>query len=168
MEAASEQPMPDSNTSEAPYKLDAGATMIQSGRARWGGGNLWVLLAGGEETGERYALVETLMSRGSQCEPHQNEREDKSFYVLEGEMLFLLGQDEDERVVRASAGAFVWIPRGTRHAFEVESETARALTISLPAGFEKSLLARTVAARALSLPPETLGDATTSLWTSTV
>jgi quercetin dioxygenase-like cupin family protein len=139
-----------------PYKLGSGAAIIQSGRARWGLGCLWLLLVMGEDTGGRYTLIEQLMPHGSQAEPHRHEREDESFYVLEGELVFSLGEGEDERVVCGGAGAFVWIPRGTRHALHVESEAARALNTCWPAGREQSILAQTVPARELSLPPRDL------------
>jgi quercetin dioxygenase-like cupin family protein len=114
----------------------------------------------GEDTGGRYALIEQLMPHGRQAEPHRHEREDESFYVLEGELVFSLGEGEDERVVRGSAGTFVWIPRGTHHAFRVESETARTLNTYLPAGFEQLILAQTVPASELSLPPDAISEET--------
>lgn len=154
--------MPDSDTPGVPYKLGSGAAIIQSGRARWGLGCLWLLLAMGQDTGGRYTLIEQVMPHGCQAEPHRHECEDESFYVLEGELVFSLGEGEDERVVHGGAGAFVWIPRGTRHAFYVESETARALNTYLPAGLEQWILAQTIPARELSLPPDAISEETSS------
>ena len=67
---------------------------------------------------------------------HTHEREDDSFYVLEGEMTFLV---EDERVV-AGPGTFVLVPPGVRHTFANESdEPARLLNVHAPAGFDLRL-----------------------------
>ncbi len=59
------------------------------------------------------------------------------FYVLEGEAEFLAG---DLRQT-AKAGALIFIPRGTVHAFKVRSEMARFLNLYTQAGFERILAA---------------------------
>jgi hypothetical protein len=53
--------------------------------------------------------------------------------VLEGRLTVRLG--EDERVL--GPGQTAWLPRGTAHTFRVESDEARLLEISTPAGFEQ-------------------------------
>ncbi len=64
---------------------------------------------------------------------HIHSREDEAFYVLEGRIRFRQGDDE----FVAGPGTWVWGPRGVPHAFKVESESARALVIVTPAGFER-------------------------------
>jgi mannose-6-phosphate isomerase-like protein (cupin superfamily) len=44
--------------------------------------------------------------------------EDEVWYVLEGELLFRL----DTKTASAPAGAFVFVPRGTRHCFQIIGE----------------------------------------------
>ena len=79
---------------------------------------------------------------------HRNE--DESFYVVEGEMTFYVG---DERV-KAGAGAFVYGPRGVPHGFEVEGPTpARILLQNYPAGFEGFPVEVGEPAMELALPP---------------
>ena len=75
--------------------------------------------------------------------------EDESFYVVEGEMTFYVG---DERV-KAGAGAFVYGPRGVPHGFEVNGTApARILLQNYPAGFEGFPVEVGEPAKELALP----------------
>ncbi|MDP9367651.1 MAG: cupin domain-containing protein [Chloroflexota bacterium] len=59
---------------------------------------------------------------------------DEAFYVLEGEMTFLI----DGQTSTAPAGSFVFVPRGILHTFWNESAApARQLTVFTPAGIEE-------------------------------
>jgi len=87
----------------------------------------------GADTDGRYSLMEVELN-GDGPPQHIHKNEDEAFYVLEGEVKFLLG----EHTSIAKAGAFVRIPRGTRHAFcRVEKKNAKLLAMFTPAGFEK-------------------------------
>ena len=87
----------------------------------------------GADTGGAYALMEVELN-GDGPPQHIHKNEDEAFYVLEGEVKFLLG----EHTSIAKAGTFVRIPRGTRHAFcRVEKKNAKLLAMFTPAGFEK-------------------------------
>ena len=70
-------------------------------------------------------------------EAHVHEDEDDAFYILEGEITFLLGAKE----VAAPVGTFVLVPPGVQHTFANRaSEVARILNIHAPAGFDRRLL----------------------------
>lgn len=56
---------------------------------------------------------------------------EEAFYVLEGTSKFVLGQDS----IETGPGAFIFVPRGTRHGFTI-SPGARALLFIAPAGLE--------------------------------
>ncbi len=87
----------------------------------------------GEDTDGRYLLMEVELN-GDGPPQHIHKNEDEAFYVLEGEVRFLLG----EHTSIAKAGTFVRIPRGTRHAFcRVEKKNAKLLAMFTPAGIEK-------------------------------
>ena len=87
----------------------------------------------GEDTDGRYSLLEVELN-GDGPPQHIHNNEDEAFYVLEGEVKFLLG----EHTSIAKAGTFVNIPKGTRHAFcRVDKKNAKLLAIFSPAGFEK-------------------------------
>lgn len=57
---------------------------------------------------------------------HQHHRYDEAFYVIEGEMEFVVG----DRTERVAAGGFVLVPRGTPHRFVNQGPgTSRMLVI---------------------------------------
>ena len=97
-------------------------------------GDVYRILATGEQTGGVYVLSEARVLPGGGPPPHIHHREDESFFVLEGEIVFLLG---DQRVT-AKAGTFIQGPRGIPHAFKNESDApARMLIHVAPPGFDK-------------------------------
>jgi mannose-6-phosphate isomerase-like protein (cupin superfamily) len=64
---------------------------------------------------------------------HVHENEDELFYVLEGEHVFQVGDQE----FRAGPGRLVFAPRGVPHAQRrVVSRTGRILVVTSPAGLE--------------------------------
>jgi quercetin dioxygenase-like cupin family protein len=68
--------------------------------------------------------------------PHRHERHLDSFFVLEGMLTVLLGEDE----VQAPAGSYAVAPPGSVHTFSNPSDgTVRALNLMAPAGFEQYL-----------------------------
>ena len=70
---------------------------------------------------------------------HVHEDEDDAFYVLDGELTFVLGDEREE--VSAVAGTFVLVPPGIPHTFVNRSAApARILNIHAPAGFDRRLL----------------------------
>ena len=70
-------------------------------------------------------------------EAHVHDAEDDSFYVLDGELTFVLGDEE----VAAPAGTFVLVPPGVEHTFANRTETpVRVLNIHAPAGFDLRLM----------------------------
>ena len=67
---------------------------------------------------------------------HVHHGEDDAFYVLDGELTFLLGDEE----VAAPAGTFVLVPPEVDHTFENRTdEPVRILNIHAPAGFDLRL-----------------------------
>ena len=64
---------------------------------------------------------------------HLHRTWDEAFYVLEGEMTFLI----DGHTHRAPAGSFVFIPRGILHTFwNAGDAPAKQLVVFTPAGIE--------------------------------
>ena len=69
-------------------------------------------------------------------EPHVHADEDDSFYILEGELTFVLGGED----VAAPAGTFVLVPPGVEHGFRNDGiEPVRILNIHAPAGFDRRI-----------------------------
>ena len=97
-------------------------------------GDVYRFLATGEETGGKYAMWEAIVPPGGGPPPHIHSREEESFYILEGEITFHVG---DERIV-ATAGTFANMPMGSRHSFKNETDkTARMILSVAPAGLEQ-------------------------------
>jgi len=72
-------------------------------------------------------------------ESHVHADEDDVFYILDGELTFLL----DEGDVAAPAGTFVLVPPGVKHTFRnALDRPTRVLNIHAPAGFDRRLLGK--------------------------
>ena len=133
------------NVNLTPYVLGP-----EDGEAFWGFGSLWTVKASAEQTGGSFALIEELAPRGAATPLHRHP-DDETFYVLEGEIAFYLGDDEP---VAAAAGSFVHVPRGAVHAFRVDSETARYLITTTPQHERFYRAAFGDPAQSRDLPPE--------------
>jgi mannose-6-phosphate isomerase-like protein (cupin superfamily) len=86
----------------------------------------------GSVTNGSFALVETRHDPGSGASPHVHRREGETFFVLEGQFAFQLG---DERV-SVETGGVVFGPPGVVHGFEPGPGGGRLLHIFAPAGIE--------------------------------
>jgi quercetin dioxygenase-like cupin family protein len=96
-------------------------------------GDIYRFLATAEETGGRYSMFEATVLPGGGPPPHIHRREDETFYVLEGEITFQIG---DERRV-ARPGTFIYMPIGHQHAFKNDTDQPAKMLISFaPAGLE--------------------------------
>ncbi len=129
-------------------KVTPYVTHTQQAPAYWQVGILWSILAGREQTGGTYSLMWQLCPQGSGPGPHFHDQYEQ-FYVLEGEITYLAGGQE----LKARAGSFVLIPRGTVHSFRVDSETATLLNSYTPAGFERVIIELGEPAQTRTLPP---------------
>jgi quercetin dioxygenase-like cupin family protein len=74
-------------------------------------GDVYRFLATAEDTNGKYAMWEAIVPPGGGPPPHVHSREEESFYVLEGEITFQIG----EEWVVASSGLFANMPVGTLH-----------------------------------------------------
>ncbi len=112
-----------------------GALHVPSGEGKsfWLLGELYTAKAVGEETGGDFGFIEATSPPQAGPPPHVHHREDETFYVLEGELEFMVG----DGTVRAPAGTFVHAPRGVPHTYRnVGTTPARHVTTIRPAGFE--------------------------------
>lgn len=96
-------------------------------------GDVYRFLATGEDTNGKYAMWEAIVPPGGGPPPHVHSREEEGFYILEGEITFMVG----EKQVVATAGTFANMPVGTPHSFKNESTKPAKMLISVaPAGLE--------------------------------
>jgi len=89
-----------------------------------------------EQTGGAFALIE-VVSPGSSAVPlHVHQREDETFFMLEGRLkVFCAG---NTTVLERNATAF--LPRGIPHSYSNPDETpTKSLVLITPGGFEKCL-----------------------------
>lgn len=93
-------------------------------------GDLYTSLATPEETGGLYSLFDVLLpSQAGTGLLQSNERQDESFYVLDGEVAFRF---QDQNIV-ASPGTFVYVPKNTPFSFQNLGTTqARTLFFRTP------------------------------------
>ncbi len=117
--------------------------------ALWFLGALSQVRVGGDQTGGAFALADHLARRGNASPVHVHDRDDETFFVLDGELRVYVGEEEHT----AGPGTVAVLPRRLRHAYVVTSATARFLTLHTPAGFEQFAAQAGQPAQALTLPP---------------
>jgi quercetin dioxygenase-like cupin family protein len=96
-----------------------------------------------EQTAGRFTLWEGVLPRGA-APPLHTHPQGEAFYVLEGEVTVWVVEPEladgrewvENRARRLGAGGAVYAGPELSHTFRVESDTARMLFISAPAGIE--------------------------------
>lgn len=95
-----------------------------------------VFKADGEETAGAYSISEWWLEPRTKGPGAHSHPEDDVFYVIEGVMSFLIGDEW----IDAPRGSFVLAPAGVTHDFENRGDVpAGLLNISVPGDFEKSM-----------------------------
>ena len=95
-------------------------------------GCLLSVLAGSDETGGRFGLMEMIVPQGREPSRHLHHTDDEGFYVLDGFVTFYVG----EETYNAGPGTFVFLPHGVPHSYTFESDVVRILSIVAPGGLE--------------------------------
>jgi mannose-6-phosphate isomerase-like protein (cupin superfamily) len=102
----------------------------------WSLGGRFTMKLTANDSLDQFALVEAVAFRTTEPPLHIHHREDEAWYVLDGQMTFYVGDD----TMTATAGTFVFAPRGIAHTFTVDVEPTRVLVFAAPAGFERFAL----------------------------
>lgn len=126
---------------------------MSDGETLWFLGTLARMKLDGEQTGGRFALWETEAPRGA-SPPLHSHPQDETFFVLEGEITVWVVEEADldgdasasadgapppwasTHGRRCGVGSVMYAPGGVPHTFRVESDTARMVILSTPAGIE--------------------------------
>jgi quercetin dioxygenase-like cupin family protein len=96
------------------------------------GGDITHIVRGEQSNGE-LAVLEAVNAPGEGPPLHVHTREDETVYVLEGEFRWKLGDE----ISVTGPGAFVFIPRGLQHTWQVlGDQSGRMLITFSPAGME--------------------------------
>lgn len=121
----------------------AGVVANERAEPLWFLGTLARLKLTGEQTGGRFALWEGVLPRGA-APPLHSHPQDETFYVLDGDITVWVVEPAlaegrawvQTHARRCGAGAAAFAPAGMAHTFRIESDTARMLFLSTPAGIE--------------------------------
>ena len=96
-------------------------------------GDINSILASKHDTGGTYSIVEIKIFPNGGPIPHIQTREHEGFYVLEGEISFIV----DGKEIIAKSGTFVNIPPNVTHSFKNKTNSlAKMLIILAPGGLE--------------------------------
>ena len=131
---------------------EVGATATWSdpgkGEQLWFLGTLATIKVPGEASDGRFALIEFLFPRHA-SPPLHTHPQDESYIVQEGRLTVQAGDQRFELV----PGEVAVVPMGVEHTFRVNSDTARVLVLSTPAGLERLVRDGSVPALTPTLPP---------------
>jgi mannose-6-phosphate isomerase-like protein (cupin superfamily) len=126
------------------FKLDPGS----GERVRFGDVEV-IVRAKAQDTGGAFSLFEEVDPADTPL--HVHEREDELFYVLEGEHVFRVGDEE----FRVGPGGVVFAPRGVPHAQRrVVPRTGREVVLTFPGGLDGFFFELAEADRAGDLGPD--------------
>jgi quercetin dioxygenase-like cupin family protein len=136
--------MPAPETETAPVVHGPG-----QGTAIWHLDTLKTFKALSADTAGRLTAWEELLPHRSSPPLHVHHDEDEAWYVLDGELTFQVA----DATWSATAGSFVWAPRGLPHTFRVDSPSARMLALAVPGRFDRFVAATGRPAESSTLPP---------------
>lgn len=119
------------------------------GEARWWFGALAEIKATAADTGGQLTIIEVTEHPGAEAPLHVHYRDDEAFWILEGDVIFEVGGE----TIEASAGDYVFGPRGIPHRFTVGDRGCRMLFLMVPGGMEELVRATSEPAASRSLPP---------------
>jgi quercetin dioxygenase-like cupin family protein len=114
----------------------------------WFLGTLAIIRVPGEAVDGRFALIEFLFPRHASPPVHTH-TQDESYIVLDGQLTVSAGATSFE----LDPGDVAVVPAGVAHTFRVDSDTARVLVLSTPAGIERFVRDGSVPATSPTLPP---------------
>jgi mannose-6-phosphate isomerase-like protein (cupin superfamily) len=127
--------------------------------AYWNFGTYWRLLASSDTTQGRSTTFDELFPRGLVAPPHVHEGAEEAFFVLEGDLVFTLGDDQE---ITAPPGTYVYIPPGVRHSFRCGSKVGRVYNTLSPGGFDHGIISHGVAAPRVEMPAP--GTSALTVW----
>ncbi|GAB3007042.1 hypothetical protein GCM10027051_03370 [Niabella terrae] len=115
----------------------------------WYIGHLMSVLIRKENTDNNYALLRCTERRGLEPPPHIHTKENETFLVLDGTVIYTVGNTE----FKATAGEIMFLPKNIQHSFKIQTETLETLMLLTPGGFENYFIEMSEPAEALRLPP---------------
>ncbi|MGB6580416.1 MAG: cupin domain-containing protein [Streptosporangiaceae bacterium] len=96
-------------------------------------GDTYTTLLSGAQTGGVFTLLEALVLPEAGPPPHAHHREEETFFLLQGHMVFAVGGETYD----AHPGAAIYVPRNVAHSYRnVGAGSAKMLFMYSPAGME--------------------------------
>ena len=106
----------------------------EEGKLFWINGDFWKIIANGENTENKYALMDVTVLPKNGVKPHIHSREDEVFYVIDGEFNLRYGDNS----ISATNGFHLLMKRGIPHSFKnIGNKEGRLLIMFIPAGCER-------------------------------
>nr|WP_068891270.1 cupin domain-containing protein [Pedobacter panaciterrae] len=91
-------------------------------------GGFFKTLISPSQTDGNMTLMEMTLPKGVEPPMHIHTKEDESFYLLDGEMTFHIGDE----VIHARKGEAIFAPRMIPHSFQINTTSAKFLTLITP------------------------------------
>ncbi|WP_413991347.1 cupin domain-containing protein [Labrys okinawensis] len=131
-------------TAEANQPIDGDEEVLFLGLPTW-------IKADRQRTGARLSLIEQVIPAGFESPWHIHHSEDESFYVIEGAMSVIVG----DNTVSLGKGGYAFGPRGVAHGFRIEGTVpARILLITTGGDFADFIAETSVPRNAPPSPPD--------------
>lgn len=141
-------------TDQPAATLPPAATLAGAGEARWWFNALAEIKLTAGQTGGALSIVEITEAPGAEAPLHVHERDDETFWILDGDLRLEVG----DTAIELSAGDVAFGPRGVPHRYTVGDAGCRMLFILTPGGFEELVRGMSVPARSRTLPPADGGE----------
>ncbi|TPG37282.1 cupin domain-containing protein [Mycolicibacterium hodleri] len=151
-------PAHDAFVAQHPHWDNGWAMTAADAPAFWNVGTYWRLLSTDATTSGRSTTFEELCPPGVVAPPHVHNEEEEAFFVLEGDLTFLLDDEE----IFAPPGTYVYIAPGTLHGFRCDSEVGRVFNTLIPGGFDHGISENGTPAPQVAMPPP--GVSALSVW----
>ena len=148
----------DTFLSQHPDWQKGWAMTADNAPAFWNAGTYWRFLSTAATTNGRSTTFEELCPPGVVAPPHVHDTEEEAFYVLEGNLVFLL----DDQEITAPPGTYIHITPGTLHGFRCDSEVGRVFNTLVPGGFDHGISEQGIPAPRIAMPPP--GVSALSAW----
>ena len=117
----------------------------------WFNGNRLSILLDSPQTESVFTLIYCYLRKGGEPPVHFHRNHHETFYILEGEIRYHIG----EKKFIAKDGDVASIPKQIPHQFKLVSETAKAILLITPSGLETFFKEFSIPAQSLELPPIT-------------
>jgi quercetin dioxygenase-like cupin family protein len=133
------------------HTRDPVAVHTGQGEALWWFGALAEIKATAADTGGQMTIIEITEPPGYEAPLHVHRNEDESFWILDGDATFEVGDTK----IEAHPGDYAYGPRDVPHRFTVGAAGCRMLFILTPGGFEDLVREMGEPAPSRTVPPPT-------------